>query len=57
MRRRLMGMVVLGLLVVGGPAVPDSGGGADAEARWLTDYAAARQAARTSGKPIFVVFR
>jgi hypothetical protein len=25
--------------------------------RWQTDYAAARQAARQSGKPIFVVFR
>ena len=25
--------------------------------RWLTDYAMARQAARDTGKPIFVVFR
>jgi hypothetical protein len=24
---------------------------------WLTDYAAARAAARASGKPLFVVFR
>ena len=24
---------------------------------WLTDYAAARKAARASGKPIFAVFR
>lgn len=24
---------------------------------WLSDYQAARQAARESGKPIFVVFR
>jgi hypothetical protein len=24
---------------------------------WLTDYAAARAAARASGKPVFVVFR
>ena len=24
---------------------------------WLSDYAAAREQARTSGKPLFVVFR
>jgi hypothetical protein len=29
----------------------------EARPRWLTDYEQARQAARDSGKPIFVVFR
>ena len=27
------------------------------EPRWINDYAAARAAARASGKPIFLVFR
>jgi hypothetical protein len=30
---------------------------AGAETLWLTDYDAARAAARRGGKPIFVVFR
>ena len=29
----------------------------DAQAAWMTDYSAAKQASRQSGKPIFVVFR
>ena len=31
--------------------------GAQGEAVWLTDYSAARAAARQAGKPLFVVFR
>jgi hypothetical protein len=29
----------------------------DARTAWMTDYTAAKAAARQSGKPIFVVFR
>jgi hypothetical protein len=29
----------------------------DAQSAWITDYPAAKHAARQSGKPIFVVFR
>ena len=35
-----------------GAAPPAEGG-----PKWLTDYAAAREAARAAGKPIFLVFR
>jgi hypothetical protein len=32
-------------------------GAANDEPRWINDYAAARAAARASGKPIFLTFR
>jgi hypothetical protein len=58
MRRWLLGGVVaLSLVVLENGAVPESTGGEARGPRWLTDYAAARKAARQSGKPIFVVFR
>jgi hypothetical protein len=58
MRRWLLGGVVaLSLIGLENEAVPEPAGGAAGEPRWLTDYAAARKAARQSGKPIFVVFR
>jgi hypothetical protein len=52
----IVGLVGLGTAALAGPA---PGGGADAgpAPRWFADYAAARAAARQSGKPLFVVFR
>ena len=58
MRYRL----IHGLLVLAAVAY-EAGGGPPEQAPankgpvWLDDYAAARQAARRSGKPIFAVFR
>jgi hypothetical protein len=46
----------LGLLAVEMSPAPGSAGAAR-DKLWLGDYAAARRAARQSGKPIFVVFR
>jgi hypothetical protein len=58
MRRWLLGGVVaLSLIGVENRAVPGPAGGEAKGPRWLTDYAAAKKAARQSGKPIFVVFR
>jgi hypothetical protein len=58
MRRWLLGGVVaLSLVGLENRAVPESAGGGGKEPHWLTDYAAAKKAARQSGKPIFVVFR
>jgi hypothetical protein len=47
----LGGMLVLGLSVGDGRADEPKG------PSWSTDYAAAKAAARASGKPLFVVFR
>jgi hypothetical protein len=58
MRRWLLGGVMaLGLIAWDNPGVRESAAGETRGPRWLTDYAAARKAARRSGKPIFVVFR
>jgi hypothetical protein len=45
---------VLGVVLVARDVGSGPGGKGPA---WLDDYAAARQAARLSGKPIFAVFR
>lgn len=45
------------LLALGGEAAGQPVEQAAKQAGWLTDYQAARAAARRSGKPLFVVFR
>jgi hypothetical protein len=53
-----MGIVTLGLLAWGIEGVPGAADGPAAKGpAWLSDYAAAREAARRSGKPILAVFR
>jgi hypothetical protein len=47
-----MGLLAPGGLPAGGPARP-----AARAAGWMTDYQAAKAAARRSGKPMMVVFR
>lgn len=53
-RLSLVGVTVLTLTAW---ALAASARAAEGPARWLTDYEAARTAARASGKPIFLVFR
>jgi hypothetical protein len=48
-----LGLLMLSVGDVTGPAT----GQQKAAPGWLSDYAAARAAARKSGKPIFLVFR
>lgn len=47
----------LSLLAVGSRAAGQPPAEAAKQAGWFTDYPAARAAARSSGKPLFVVFR
>jgi hypothetical protein len=47
----------LALLSCGGQVRGQHPEPAAKQAGWLTDYQAARAAARSSGKPLFVVFR
>jgi hypothetical protein len=57
MRRWLLGGVMaLALIALDNQGVRGSAAKEATGPRWLTDYAAARKAARQSGKPIFVVF-
>jgi hypothetical protein len=58
MRRWLIG-IALGLLLLtwGSPAIGQHTTEPARQAGWLTDYAAARALARSSGKPLFLVFR
>ena len=53
MTRRWIG----GVLLAGAAVWLPGAGAADDGPRWINDYAAARAAARASGKPIFLVFR
>jgi hypothetical protein len=53
-RLSLVGLTLVTLTVGGLTA---TAGAAEEPARWLTDYEAARSAARAAGKPIFLVFR
>ena len=50
----LLGLAFLG---VGGKVIGQHPEPAAKQAGWLTDYQAARAVARSSGKPLFVVFR
>jgi hypothetical protein len=52
--RCLLGLGVVALVF---GAASDAAAQVPNKAVWLKDYAAARDAARTSGKPIFLVFR
>ena len=47
----------LGVLAADGVAAGQPPAQAVQQAGWFTDYQAARAAARSSGKPLFVVFR
>jgi hypothetical protein len=53
----LGGVAALGLIALANQQLRESVAGEVKRPRWLTDYAAARKAARQSGKPILVVFR
>jgi hypothetical protein len=48
-----VGLVAAAVFLAAVGAAPPAEGGP----KWLTDYAAAREAARAAGKPIFLVFR
>jgi hypothetical protein len=48
-----IGLGVVGLLLTAGDAAAQ----APKKATWFKDFAAAKDAARQSGKPIFLVFR
>ena len=50
-------LVGLSLLAVSGRVAGQLPGQAAQQAGWFTDYQAARAAARSRGKPLFVVFR
>ncbi len=50
-------VVGLGMLAQGGEGTRGADEATGGGPAWLSDYAAARRAARESGKPIFAVFR
>jgi hypothetical protein len=57
MTRSFMGVAVGLVLLLTSSGAGKQGAAERKGSVWLTDYGQARQAARESGKPMFVVFR
>jgi hypothetical protein len=57
MRWCLLGVLGLGIVSLTGTTAKEAAAPELKETRWLTDYDQAKKTARTSNKPIFVVFR